>query len=231
MGSTRLPGKPLADIGGTPMVVHTLRAAEHHPAIDRVCVATDHADIANVVRQHGGEAILTNADHTTGTDRCLEVWEKWGDDGAVLNLQGDEPFPESAPIAAICSGLQKAQTDVVTAVRPSTNQEHLLSERVKVATNQHHRALYFSRSAIPHGGPYFVHLGIYGFSPGMLQTCAQLPVGRLENIEKLEQLRWLEAGIQIEVAQVNAAHGPGPVDTEQDLARVRLWYDNVSKST
>lgn len=231
MGSTRLPGKPLADIGGTPMVVHTLRAAEGHPSIDRVCVATDHADIAEIVRLHGGEAVMTSSGHTTGTDRCLEAWNHWGGQGAVLNLQGDEPFPEESHITAICTALQNGHSDVITAMRPANSDEPQLPERVKVATDRHHQALYFSRSAIPFGGPHFIHLGIYGFAPGALAICAGLPMGRLEAIEKLEQLRWLEAGMKIHLVQVETPDGPGAIDTERDLERVRKWHLNVSKST
>jgi len=231
MGSTRLPGKPLADIGGTPMVVHTWRAAAQHPAIDSACVATDHTEIADAVREAGGEVILTASSHSTGTDRCLEAWKKWGRQGAVINLQGDEPFPEPTHISAICTALKSGLTDVVSAMRPAIGEEAKRPERVKVATNEAHRALYFSRSPIPHGGPHFVHLGIYGFAPNMLAHCAALPVGRLETLEKLEQLRWVEAGVTIGMVSVNCESGPGSVDTLADLERVRKWHAQQPKST
>ena len=131
------------------MVVHTWRAAAQHPAIDSACVATDHPEIADAVREAGGEVILTASSHSTGTDRCLEAWKKWGRQGAVINLQGDEPFPEPTHISAICTALKSGLTDVVSAMRPATDEEAKRPERVKVATNESHRALYFSRSPIP----------------------------------------------------------------------------------
>lgn len=224
MASTRLPGKPLEEIGGIPMVVHTWRAATSHPDIDRVCVATDHPAIAEAVRKAGGEAIMTREDHASGTDRCLEAWIQWGGQGAVINLQGDEPFPDATHLSAICDGLLQGKWEVVSAMRPAQPGEAESMHRVKVAATEHGRALYFSRSPIPHGGPHWIHLGIYGFSPGALQRCAQLPPGALEAGENLEQLRWLEHGIDIGLVQVVEGRTPGSVDTTEDLNRMRAWY-------
>ena len=223
-GSTRLPNKPLADIGGMPMVVHTWRAAQQHPDIQRACVATDSEDIAEAVTKAGGEALLTAASHTTGTDRCQEAWSHWGDDGAVINLQGDEPFPDPAHLSAICATLRMNQWDIVSAMRPASQEDVASPHRVKVAVNAHQQALYFSRSPVPSGGPFQVHIGIYGFGPGALTRCAALPQGTLEKSERLEQLRWLESGMSIGMVSVSEGTSPGPVDTAEDLSRLRLWY-------
>lgn len=223
-GSSRLPNKPLADIGGEPMIVHTWRAAHQHPDIHRVCVATDSAAIAEAIAHAGGEAVLTDPAHTTGTDRCQEVWHTWGDGGAVINLQGDEPFPDPEHLSAICSKLRENQWDIVTAMRPENPSEATSPHRVKVACNAQLQALYFSRSPVPSGGPFHIHIGIYGFAPGALTRCSTLPEGALEKSERLEQLRWLESGLSIGLVRVSEGTSPGPVDTAQDLEGVREWY-------
>ena len=224
MGASRLPGKPLADIGGLPMVVHTWRAAHEHPDISQAIVATDHADIVQAVKAAGGQAVVTG-EHPSGTDRCHAVWstlDKKG--GAVLNLQGDESFPDPSHIAAVCLRLQQQEAQVVTARRPARPGESEMPERVKVECDAAGKALRFSRSPVPIRGAHHIHLGLYGFAPGWLNRCASLPVGRLEQKESLEQLRWLEAGIHIQVVDVKSAEGPGSVDTAEDLVRVQNWY-------
>ena len=225
MDSTRLPGKPLADIGGTPMVVHAWRAAQAHPDIDDVLVATDHPDIAEAVRHAGGNAVMTG-EHPSGTDRCHAAWLSLGPDAAdhaVINLQGDEPFPDGQHIAALCRSLRSGDA-VATVRRPAAAGEADLPERVKVECDAGGRALRFSRRPVPPAGPHHIHIGLYGFGPGSLDRCARLPLGRLEQEERLEQLRWLEAGIPIQVVDVEEAEGPGSVDTAEDLERVRAWY-------
>lgn len=230
MAASRLPGKPLADIGGTPMVVHTLRAALGHPDIDDAVVATDHPDIAAAVEAAGGRALLTG-EHPSGTDRCHAAWEQLGQpEGAIINLQGDEPFPESAHLTALCAALRQRAGQVVTARRPAEDGERDRPERVKVQVDDAGRALAFSRSAVPPEGPHFIHLGLYGFAPGMLSHCAQLPEGRLERLEKLEQLRWLEAGVHIQLVDVEATDHPGSVDTPEDLERVKAWWTKHVKT-
>lgn len=227
MDSTRLPGKPLADIGGTPMVVHAWRAAQAHPDIDDVLVATDHPDIADAVRRAGGNAVLTG-EHPSGTDRCHAAWLSLGPDAAdhaVVNLQGDEPFPDGQHIAALCQCLHSGNA-VATVRRQASAGESDLPERVKVECDADGRALRFSRRPVPTHGPHHIHIGLYGFGPGWLDRCARLPLGQLEQKERLEQLRWLEAGIPIQVVDVAEAGGPGSVDTQEDLERVRAWYGN-----
>ena len=227
MGASRLPGKPLADIGGTPMVVHAWRAADQHPDLDAAIVATDHTDIAAAVEQAGGTTVLTGV-HPSGTDRCAEACHTLGlvgEEHAILNLQGDEPFPDATHLTAVCSALRQRRGDVVTAVRPAVGGEAALPERVKAALGSDGRALFFSRTAIPQGGPYHIHIGLYGYAPGVLARCAALPEGRLERIERLEQLRWLEAGMHLHAEVVTKSEGPGSVDTANDLDRVRIWWN------
>lgn len=231
MGASRLPSKPMADIGGTPMVVHTWRAAHQHPDLDAAIVATDHADIASAVERAGGTAVLTGV-HPSGTDRCAAACRALGlvgDDHAILNLQGDEPFPDAAHLTAVCNALRQGRGDVITAVRPASEGEAALPERVKAALGSDGRALYFSRTAIPHGGPHHIHIGLYGYAPGVLARCAALPEGRLERIERLEQLRWLEAGMHLHAAVVTESEGPGSVDTPADLDRIRAWWNARSE--
>ena len=226
MDASRLPGKPLADIGGTPMVVHAWRAAHQHPDIDEALVATDHPDIAHAVEDAGGRAILTG-EHPSGTDRCLAAWQALeGAEGAVINLQGDEPFPDPEHLTALCRLLHKPHTEVATVRRPAEPGEADLTERVKVECDADGRALRFSRTPVPPDGPHHIHLGLYGFAPGWLERCASLPIGRLEQKERLEQLRWLEAGVNIHVVDVGDTNGPGSVDTQDDLERVRQWLAN-----
>ncbi|MDB4563971.1 3-deoxy-manno-octulosonate cytidylyltransferase [Flavobacteriales bacterium] len=223
-GSIRLPNKPLADIGGEPMIVHTWRAAHRHPDIHRVCVATDSQEIARAITDAGGEAVLTDPSHTTGTDRCQEVWHSWGDGGAVINLQGDEPFPDPHHLSAVCAALQEEQWDIVTAMRSASPGEPESPHRVKVAVNGQLKALYFSRAPVPSGGPFHIHIGVYGFAPGALKRCSALPQSALEQSERLEQLRWLEHGMSIGMVSVEDGTSPGPVDTAEDLDRLRLWF-------
>lgn len=230
LAASRLPGKPLADIGGTPMVVHTLRAALHHPDIDDAVVATDHPDIAAAVTSAGGRALLTG-EHPSGTDRCHAAWKQLGRPaGAIINLQGDEPFPEAAHLTALCQALRKGVGDVITLRRPAEAGEPERPERVKVHADPSGRALAFSRTAVPPEGPHFIHLGLYGFGPQALSHCAELPQGRLEQLEKLEQLRWLEAGVHIQMVDVGASDHPGSVDTPEDLERVRNWWAKQVKT-
>lgn len=226
MDSTRLPGKPLADIGGVPMIVHAWKAASAHPDIARACVATDHEEIATAVRKAGGEAVMTGTHHASGTERCAEAAVRWtgAEHDALLNLQGDEPFPDPASLSAICSALHSGKWEVVSIMRPAAPQEAGSAHRVKVVCGTHGNALFFSRSAIPHGGPHQIHLGIYGFAPGQLLRCAALPPGTLEKQEKLEQLRWIEHGLHMGMVNAVEGNSPGSVDTDEDLKRVRDWY-------
>ena len=200
-------------------------APRRHPDIDDVLVATDHPDIAAAVRRAGGNAVMTG-EHPSGTDRCHATWLSHGPnaaDHAVVNLQGDEPFPDGQHIAALCRSLRSG--DAVAMRRPAAAGEADLPERVKVECDADGRALRFSRHPLSPKGPHHIHIDLYGFGPGWLDRCA-LPLGHLEQEERLEQLRWLEAGIPIQVVDVEEADGPGSVDTAEDLDRVRPGTEN-----
>ncbi|CAM5190040.1 3-deoxy-manno-octulosonate cytidylyltransferase OS=Castellaniella defragrans OX=75697 GN=kdsB PE=3 SV=1 [Castellaniella defragrans] len=240
-GSTRLPGKPLLDIGGLPMVVRTARQAARSKA-SRVLIATDDPAIVQAARTHGVEALLTRKDHPTGTDRLAEVATTLAlaDDAIVVNVQGDEPLIEPALIDAVAS-LLAGQPDaaIATCASPIQDARALFDPNaVKVVCDTKNRALYFSRAPIPWhrdaladgqrrlaaGLPAWHHIGLYAYRAGFLRQFPTLPPGHLERVESLEQLRALEQGYTIVVHCAATAPARG-VDTEQDLARVRALFD------
>jgi 3-deoxy-manno-octulosonate cytidylyltransferase (CMP-KDO synthetase) len=227
MAATRLPGKPLLDIAGLPMIVHVLRSAEA-AKIGRVAVATDTAEIAEIVKSHGGEAVMTRADHPSGSDRIYEALGKLdpaGQADIVVNLQGDFPTIRPDNIQAVLAPLAEPKVDIATlAAEIHTEEEYLNPNVVKaVGTTigpRLMRALYFTRAAAPHGdGPRYHHIGLYAYRRAALERFVSLPPGALERRESLEQLRALEAGLRIDVALVDVV--PFGVDTADDLARAR----------
>jgi len=214
--SVRLPGKPLADIGGAPMVVRVwLRA---RTAVDRCLIATDDERIASACEAWGAEVVRTGP-CASGTDRVAEAVAGLGLTAAdvVVNVQGDEPLIPPASIRAVALGVDDAWP-IATASAPMEGDASDPS-RVKVVTSARGAALYFSRQPIPTGGPYALHLGLYAFRPDVLASIRALPVSPLERAERLEQLRWLEAGLPIRVVPVSSS--PPAVDTPADLERVR----------
>ena len=236
LASTRLPGKPLLDIGGLPMVVRVARQAARSSA-RRVVVAADHGDIVAACRAHGVEALLTRADHASGSDRLAEACVALQLDGRdlVVNVQGDEPLIDPALIDA-CAALLARRDDCVmgTAAHPIDSDADFLDPNVvKVALDADGRALYFSRAPIPHrrdGGarrsdaePALRHVGLYAYRAGFLRRFPSLPPCPLERLESLEQLRVLWHGERIAVHVSAAPPGPG-VDTPEDLARVRALF-------
>ena len=234
MAATRLPGKPLADIAGTPMIVHVLRRAEA-AALGPVVVAIDSPEIEAVVHKAGGRAVMTCADHGSGSDRVFEALGKV-DPGRraaiVVNVQGDLPTLEPSDITAAVALLADPAVDIGTAAAEITRAE----ERDKAAVVKvvgtpiapaRLRALYFSRAAAPYGeGPLYHHIGLYAFRRAALDRFVGLPPSPLEKREKLEQLRALEAGMRIDVAVVDTA--PLGVDTPEDLARARAMLSDRS---
>lgn len=239
MASSRLPDKPLADIAGLPMVVRVARRAALSGA-QQVVVATDSERILAACEQHGARAILTRADHPTGSDRLAEACQILGLDGddRIVNVQGDEPLIEPTLIDA-CARLLTERPDCVmsTAAHQLDDTAHFANPNVvKVVTDVHGRALYFSRAPIPWwrdapvaGQPAagadtpLRHIGIYGYRAGFLRRFPQLPVSPLERLESLEQLRVLWHGERIAVHVTPHAPGAG-VDTPEDLARVRALF-------
>lgn len=228
MASTRLPGKPLADIAGEPMIVHVWRQAMA-AKLGRVFVATDAPAIAEAVEKRGGGAVLTRADHPSGTDRIHEALAKV-DPGRsaeiVVNMQGDLPTLESNSLAAAVDVLvEDAAVDIATlAAEIRKAEERDNPNVVKVVGTpvgpSRLRALYFTRATAPAGeGPLYHHIGLYAFRRAALERFVKLPPSPLERREKLEQLRALEAGMRIDAAIVETV--PLGVDTAEDLATAR----------
>ncbi|MES2639635.1 MAG: 3-deoxy-manno-octulosonate cytidylyltransferase [Myxococcota bacterium] len=213
--STRLPGKALADLAGTPMVVRVWERVRRAEGIDRVIVATDDMRIAEVVRARGGEVVMTGP-CVSGTDRVAEAARNRGA-RVVVNVQGDEPFVDPTDITRVAAAVSDS-TPIATAATPLTEGVEDPS-RVKVVCDEAGRALYFSRQPIPHGGPWRLHVGLYAFTAAALEALAGLPPSFLEKAERLEQLRWLEAGYRIRVVAI--PQGPPSVDTPADLAQAR----------
>jgi 3-deoxy-manno-octulosonate cytidylyltransferase (CMP-KDO synthetase) len=227
MAATRLPGKPLLDIAGLPMIVHVLRRAEA-AQIGRVAVATDTPEIAAAVKSHGGEAVLTRSDHPSGSDRIYEALGKLdpnGDAEIVVNLQSDFPTIRPDNIRSVLAPLADPAVDIATlAAEIHTEEESANPNVVKVVgstlSTGRMRALYFTRATAPWGdGPRYHHIGLYAYRRAALQRFVALPPSPLERQEKLEQLRALEAGMRIDASIV--ATVPRGVDTPADLETAR----------
>lgn len=227
MAATRLPGKPMLDIAGLPMVVHVLRRAEA-AGIGRVAVATDTPEIAAAVTAHGGEAIMTRPDHPSGSDRIHEALGKLDPEGrieTVINVQGDFPTIRPDNIRAVLTPLADSAVDIATlAAEIHTDEESTNPNVVKAVGSQlapgRLRALYFTRATAPHGdGPRYHHIGLYAYRRRALEQFVRLPPSPLERQEKLEQLRALEAGMRIDITIVDSV--PRGVDTPTDLETAR----------
>ncbi|HUX63290.1 3-deoxy-manno-octulosonate cytidylyltransferase [Sulfuricella sp.] len=235
--SIRLPGKPLLDIAGRPMVLHVVERALESGA-DEVWVATDHQGVADAVRASGHSVCMTSPDHPSGTDRIAEVASQrgWGDDEIVVNVQGDEPLIEPSLIREVAQHLHDHPGAAIsTACHAIHDGADLFNPNiVKVVTDREGHALYFSRAPIPWardafaaapenfpaGLPAYRHIGIYAYRTSFLKIYQQLQPASIEQFEALEQLRALWHGYRIGVAVVEQAPVAG-VDTEEDLQRVR----------
>lgn len=234
MAATRLPGKPLAEIAGEPMILHVLRRARA-AALGPVVVATDSQQIAAVVEKAGGRAVMTRTDHVCGSDRVFEALGQ-ADSGRraaiVINLQADLPTIEPEAIAAAAGPLADPAVDIATlAAGIKTPDEAGNPNVVKVVGTPvaagRLRALYFSRAAVPAGdGPLYHHIGLYAYRRAALERFVALPQSPLEQREKLEQLRALEAGMRIDVAIIDTL--PLGVDTPADLAMARAMLTSRS---
>jgi 3-deoxy-manno-octulosonate cytidylyltransferase (CMP-KDO synthetase) len=227
MAATRLPGKPLLEIAGLPMIVHVLRSAEA-AKIGRVAVATDTPEIAAAVRSHGGEAVLTEADHPSGSDRIHEALGRLDPEGRteiVVNLQGDFPTIRPDNIRSVLGPLADPAVDIATlAAEIHTEEEATNPNVVKVIGSAvspgRMRALYFTRATAPWGdGPRYHHIGLYAYRRTALERFVGLAPSNLERREKLEQLRAIEAGMRIDVTVVDTV--PRGVDTPADLETAR----------
>jgi 3-deoxy-manno-octulosonate cytidylyltransferase (CMP-KDO synthetase) len=227
MASTRLPDKPLLDIGGLPMIVHVLRRAEA-AQIGRVALATDTPEIAAVAKAYGFEAVMTRPDHASGSDRIFEALEKLDsrrEAEIVVNLQGD--FPTIAPdnIRDVLAPLSDPEVDIATLAAEIHTEEESLNPNVVKAVGspiggRRLRALYFTRATAPYGdGPRYHHIGLYAYRRAALERFVSLPPSALERQERLEQLRALEAGMRIDITIVDSV--PRGVDTPADLETAR----------
>lgn len=227
-GSSRLPGKPLADIAGKPMVQHVYERALQVAGVCAVLVATDDERVATAVQAFGGRCVMTSPDHPSGTDRLAEVMAQVPAD-IYVNLQGDEPLVRPEDVQKLVDGMRAdAAVSVGTLCHPVDAQEALNPNTVKVVLADNGDALYFSRSPIPYGreqqeATYLKHVGVYAYRREVLQRYAALPQPMAERAEKLEQLRLLAAGLRIRAYEV-APTGPG-VDTPECLERVRALVE------
>jgi len=236
MAATRLPGKPLLDIAGLPMIVHVLRRAEA-ARIGRVAVATDTPEIAAVVTCHGGEVVMTRADHPSGSDRIYEALCKLDPAGkteVIVNLQGDFPTIRPDNIGSVLAPLSDPEVDIATlAAEIHTEEESSNPNVVKAVgyplTAGRLRALYFTRATAPWGdGPRYHHIGLYAYRRAALERFVALPPSTLERQEKLEQLRAIEAGMRIDIALIDTV--PRGVDTPADLETARQILGGTGKS-
>jgi 3-deoxy-manno-octulosonate cytidylyltransferase (CMP-KDO synthetase) len=234
MASTRLPGKPLADIAGEPMIVHVMRRAQD-AGIGPVVVATDSPAIAAAVEKAGGRAVMTAADHASGSDRIFEALGKVDprrDAGIVVNVQGDLPTLDPAAITAVIEVLADPAVDIATLAAEIRRAEERDNPNVVKAVGTpvapgRLRALYFTRATAPHGeGPLYHHIGLYAYRRPALERFIASPPSPLEQREKLEQLRALEAGMRIDIAIIDTV--PLGVDTPEDLARARSMLSGRS---
>ena len=226
MASTRLPGKPLADIHGKPMIVRVCERAALS-GMGPVLVAAAEDEVAEAVRAAGYEAVLTDPDLPSGSDRvwaALQAFDPAATYDMVINLQGDMPAIDPVALSALAPALS-SRADIATLTAAMTDEaERDDPNVVKVALAQNKRALYFSRAAIPHGeGPLFHPIGVYAYRRAALARFVELPPSPLEQREKLEQLRALEAGMQIDCALLDG-EPPNGVDTPADLEAARNWY-------
>lgn len=233
--STRLPGKPLVDIGGRPMIQHVYENALGSSLLDEVIVATDDKRVVDAVRRFGGKAEMTSKDHSTGTDRVAEVAGKF-DAPVVVNIQGDEPFICAGMIDEIVHPLRVEEgIHICTLMHEIKDADDYDNPNVvKVVTDEKGFALYFSRSLIPYprrreDHHAYEHIGIYAYPTEFLLQFARMRQTPLEKTESLEQLRALETGYRIKVILTRQKYIPLSVDTPQDLERARTYYERNRK--
>ncbi len=225
-GSTRLPGKPLADINGKPMIQWVYEAVQKSNA-DKVIVATDHKDILNEVKKFGGEGIMTSTKHQTGTERVLEAYQHYKEDyGYVINVQGDEPIINENDINLLISVLKKNPLDIATLVGPLTKPQASDRNTVK-ALLDNNKIIMFTRSPVFTTQSLYVkrHIGIYGFSKVMTERIDKNIMIETSNeiVENLEQIRWGDNGISFNYARAAGLYKG--IDTQKDLDYVRTFLN------
>jgi 3-deoxy-manno-octulosonate cytidylyltransferase (CMP-KDO synthetase) len=236
--STRFPGKPLVEIMGMSMIQRVYHQALLAQRLSRVVVATDDERIFEHVRNFGGDVLMTSPHHASGTDRCAEAVDLLGaGHDVVVNIQGDEPFLDPKQIDALVTMFDRPDVSIGTVVKRIESAEDLISDTViKVVRDLDGKALYFSRTAIPHmreaspserllSSVYLKHIGIYAYRLATLRVLSALPVSALERAEGLEQLRWMENGQTIHLSETT--HESNSVDTPDDLSRMLTELANV----
>jgi 3-deoxy-manno-octulosonate cytidylyltransferase (CMP-KDO synthetase) len=229
--STRFPGKPLVDIAGKSMIQRVVERVQQCSSISHVVVATDDERIFNHVLSFGAQAVMTSVEHPSGTDRCLEAYTNIQSDAdCIINVQGDEPFVDPTQLSTLIQLISKPDVSIATLAKKITDSSTLFdSSKVKVVFDNHSRALYFSRHAVPfirnaeeanwhtmHA--YFKHIGLYAFKTDKLKEICALQQSALEKAESLEQLRWMENGhiIHVGLTEIESIS----IDTPEDLARI-----------
>jgi 3-deoxy-manno-octulosonate cytidylyltransferase (CMP-KDO synthetase) len=228
--SSRFPGKPLVDIAGKSMIQRVYEQAKKCTDLTEVIVATDDNRIFDHVTAFGGVAVMTSPDHQSGTDRCAEVALAHPQYHVVINIQGDEPYIDPEQITKLAGCFATPETQIATLVKQVKTEQELHNPNTpKVIVNKLSEAAYFSRSAIPHIRgeeqanwlefyPFFKHIGIYGYRADVLQEITKLPISALEKAESLEQLRWIENGYRIKVAETELE--TYAVDTPEDVDKL-----------
>ncbi|WP_419801140.1 3-deoxy-manno-octulosonate cytidylyltransferase [Mucilaginibacter sp.] len=232
--STRFPGKPLANIAGKTMIRRVYEQALQCSLLEKVVVATDDLQIFDHVLEFGGLVEMTSAQHQSGTDRCAEVSAIFPEFDVVINIQGDEPFINPNQINKLAACFTDEKTELATLVKKISLEEELHNFNTpKVVLNSKSEAIYFSRSVIPYvrgqqlqnwlqNHTFYKHIGIYGYRADVLQTITKLAVSPLEKAESLEQLRWIENGFRIKVAETDLE--TLAVDTPEDLENILRKY-------
>lgn len=227
--STRFPGKPLVDIQGKPMIQRVYESVKKSELFAKIVVATDDERIVKVAEGFGAQVILTSEKHESGTDRCGEVISKLQYNyDIIVNIQGDEPMVNPLQLKELIDVFKNPNAQIATLKTFITNEQDIENPNVvKVVTSNDGKALYFSRSTIPYNRnnvvvPYFKHIGLYAYTSDSLRKITQLSVGELEKIESLEQLRWLENGYNIYVAESNFKNIG--IDTPEDLIELNKLF-------
>lgn len=228
--SSRFPGKPLVDIAGKSMILRVYEQAKKCSSIAEVVVATDDDRIYEHVLGFGGKVVMTSDEHQSGTDRCAEVALKHPEYDVIINIQGDEPYIDPEQLTKVTTCFRDETTQIATLIKKINTVDELLNvNSPKVIINRFAEAIYFSRSPLPHirgqqqadwlqHFTYFKHIGVYAYRSDILQEITKLPISSLEKAESLEQLRWIENGYRIKVAETELeTHA---VDTPEDLKKL-----------
>lgn len=235
--STRLPGKPLLDLGGKSMIQRVYEQVLKCSSIDDIIIATDDERISNEALNFGGKALMTAPHHQSGTERCGEILQLMANKfDIVVNIQGDEPFIQPEQIAEVLMPFENDETQIATLIRSIRDSESISNPNVvKVTASKSGKALYFSRSPIPfirdysaenwlNEGRFYQHVGMYAYKASTLLEINQLPMSTLEKMEKLEQLRWLENDYSITVKETS--HHNFGIDTPEDLEKAKQLIEN-----